>query len=213
MLTWRTRCGSAKRLLPLFLALSFIAAAQTITGLPQYGITLSASSDPRAPLQMTNSGAHAIAAVVLAISFAHGGPPAPWKVMIVPGVIPPDSATHGLYTGMPGGDVSAIALDAVVLDDGTYVGPDVTGSFTTMQGAIADQASVASPLVSAVSADDFNAAWTTIANVASKKEGEVSFPKIATAHVLLDQRSGRGDTAAITVAQIYVKLAPLARGN
>jgi hypothetical protein len=127
--------------------------------------------------------------------------------------IPPDSVTHPLNIPMPGGDVTEIALDAVVLDNGTYVGPDVTKSFGEMQGFVADAASVAAPLVSAVSSNDFDAAWTAIAAMASKTEDEVSFAKMSTAKMLLGGRAAKGDTAVVSAAQVFVKLAPLTKGN
>jgi hypothetical protein len=207
-----------KQLLLLIFALSllcFVAAAQTtvtVTGLPQYGIALSSNQTPL--LQIANSGSHAIAGIVLAVTYMHGGPPAPLKGFLVPGMVPADKAAHPLTIPMPGGDVSAIALDAVVLDNGTYVGPDVTRSFGEMQGAVADQASVSLPLVTAVSANDFDAAWTTIGNIGSKTPDEsTSFPTIATARILLGQRAKKGDSAAINAAQKYVNLAPLTKGN
>jgi hypothetical protein len=195
---------SAKRALPLFLAFSFIAGAQTITGLPQYGITLSGTSTQ---LQVINSGSHAIAGIVLGITFANGGPVAGWKSVLVPGMIPPDSVVHPLSIPMPGGDVTAFSIDGVVLDNGTYVGPDVSNSFGAMQRFVADAASVASLMA----ASDIDAGWAAITTVAGKTDA--SFPKRSTAKLLLGLRDGKGDTAAINAAQMYLKLAPLTKGN
>lgn len=80
-------------------------------------------------LQVINSGSHVVAGIVLGLTFAQGGPVGGFKGMLVPGMIPPDSAVHPLYIPMPGGDVTAFSIDGVVLDNGTYVGPDVSNSF------------------------------------------------------------------------------------
>ena len=195
----------------LLLALSLTADAQTMTGLPELKITLAGSAQP--PLQIINSGEHSIAGIVLAITFAGGGPPAPWRGMIVPGIIPPDSAQHTLYIPMPGPDVTAVALDGVVFDDGTYAGPDTTNSFEDMKQLVADSAAVAAPLVSATSDKDFADAWVTISEIVSRKDGEAPFTKRAAAHILLGRKADGGNAAAKEAAQIFVKLAPLTRGK
>ena len=193
-------------LLLLFFAFSFVAAAQSLTGLSQYGVTIS-GAPPQ--ISFTNNGQKAIAAVVFAITYNDGNV-GPWKVVIVPGVFSPDGVTRPLLCGWPSPlEIAAISVDGLVLSDGSYVGPDVTHSFQEMAKAVSDSAYVAGLLNAGATPLAATAqAWANVGVEAAKADQDTTFPRKSTAKVLMNLRD-HGDSVALAAAQVYLGLAPL----
>jgi hypothetical protein len=198
-----------KRLLLLTFALSFVAAAQTMIGLPQVLFTDN---------QITNQTSKAIFCVV--IRSEGGGQTLStiirWKT------VPPDGvaqdlqapSTRGGGQGQPS-TPDKIYLDGVVFEDGTFIGPDNGNSFPSLSRAVAAYVAAGTLLAAAT---DKTAAWSQLqgllnavpnTSLGPREANDEAFAKRSSAIALINARRKEGDDAAVALAVKFMALGTL----
>jgi hypothetical protein len=206
----------------LTLLLCFAAAAQTITGLPQYGVQLGGTF--RAPVVTNNSGKRIIAVTarfedtvhkrpVLTVSreFLYSidaaftdGRSCPIKGLRYPG--DPISTAPGDHDGAPtinAADADLLALDSVTFADGEFAGPDKANRMAKLSSLLATVKAAALPDASA---------WSKYSQlVASGSSDTNSQIKAFVASQILIARSEKGDNEGSRLIQFLISIPTLRR--
>ena len=180
-----------KRLLLLIFALSFVAAAQTMTGLPGLQISGSAKN-----LQVVNQTSKNVMFLVLRMESAG-------KVVFVAknwvlDTVPPDGLPHAVMSGSPR-LVDSVSIDSAAFDDGAFVGPDTTNSLSALNAHFAAIAATARLIVGGAN----TSAWNQLEGIRqshdTSPEADVVGRKLA-AMMLINARNKSGDAGAEAVA-------------
>jgi hypothetical protein len=216
-----------KHLLLLPFALSFVAAAQTMVGLPANGVNL--TGNQATPI-LTNVSSKAIFAVVVrsesdqpvavkveTVWFDYSPiPPAGQRVVSLTG-------SHGSSPPSSGAVISRVSLDGLVFEDGSFVGPDKSGIYHVLVKQI--DAFVATGL-SLSTASDKAAAWKSVSAQATDRSIDASitdakeahgqaFARQSAARSILNARFRVGDNpaAGYSLAAKYMALGALHPAN
>jgi hypothetical protein len=244
----RTKLVSIDGVLPLLILLfsvSSTAMAQLI-GLPQYGVILTGTPDDPVVL---NQSPHRILLYALrlqrgdqdrfpasrvrdflgeltTLQIAPNGPgiaPGATSLSVLQMTAPQTRNAAGQRTDM---GYTQATLDAVLFDNGQFVGPDVSRTFESTTERINGELSVHSLLLSAKTAAEVAAAWAKIKEIVETPAapsipasgvpgvgrpgfGDPSFWPRQSARVLLNVRDRMGEPAAFALAastQAYPKI-------
>jgi hypothetical protein len=214
---------------PAYLVLVGLSIMAQTTGLPQYGVLLEGTANEP---KLINNSPHRI--VVYALIYDNRGTSTVnllgqlrtkpiSEVGIAPGTtfepalgivgggsggrfpVPPQVRTNGLPL-----QHTSVALDAVLFEDGHFVGPDHSGMYDRLTSQIKQEQEVAAILLNTT---DRIAAWASIQSIASSPPEP---PPLATysvgagplppwraqfARQLLFARTAQGDAGAIKIAE------------
>jgi hypothetical protein len=204
-----------RRLLMLTLALSFVAAAQTMTGLP--GVQLVGTVQAA---QIINTTSKAIVCVV--VRSEGTGPGKPITLAAWPPPIQADGAPHDIQQVVPNPRAPSpekTYIDGVVFEDGTFIGPDNGKSFPTLTGQVAAYVANGTLLATAT---DTTAAWSQLQSLStgpgnaqgvSREADGAAFALKNSAMMLVQTRARYGDAAAAAMAAKYVALGKLHKSN
>src|SRR5712691_722507 len=212
-----------QRLVSFVLLLASVAMAQT--GLPQAGVLLGGTT-VTSPIIINNSG-HRILAYTLLFDLGNGASyPSVFAMLgqlrklpissvgIAPGASFPHRSNVQFRDASgqsPTARATAVALDSVLFDDGTLVGPDKAGSFDQLTADNQAEKDVHAILVTANGAES---AWTVLKEIASAGKTapavQSSRPQLyqyryremsrVYADELVRVRSAVGDAAALQLA-------------
>jgi hypothetical protein len=208
------------------------------TGLPQFGVVLGGTVN--SPVIINNSS-HRILAYTLSFDKGNGVPQNTLYMMMgqlrdqspsSAGIAPGANFQHPAGTQVQAQDASgksptagaiAVALDSVLFDDGTLVGPDKAGNFDSLLGRVQAEKDVHAILIGANGAASV---WATLEGFASgqtappivpgqshnyQRQYLVEFRSYATE--LLTVRKRGGDAAALKAAHSSDSYPAIVRGE
>ena len=192
-----------QRTLLLILALSFVAASQTMTGLP--GIQL-AKNGNTPQVQVVNTTGKTLVELTTRDEGNEFG-----TFWLIDNPIPSDGTPHlvGQYVHHANHNPNTVSIDTVIFADGSFAGPDTHGDFAGMSRAVDEFVAVGklaqAGAWSAVQSLSQGPGWS---NVSREAETQAMGQKMA-AMLLLRARQRLGDTGAADLAARYVALGKL----